>query len=170
MSQTSAVQFSTPTRIHIGLPVHDLERSIDFYSVLFGQQPTKSRPGYTKFEVADPPVNLSLNQTQHPTGPDDPISHFGVQVKSAGAVESMRQRFAEAGLQTRVEENVTCCYAVQNKVWAADPDGNRWEIFVVLSDEGTRHRPEGAECCAPDCCSETPAEPARSSAVPAACC
>jgi catechol 2,3-dioxygenase-like lactoylglutathione lyase family enzyme len=170
MSPTSAVQFATPKRIHIGLPVQNLERSLRFYSALFGQAPTKTRPGYAKFEVADPPVNLSLNETQHQTGPNDPISHFGIQVKSTAAVESMARRFAELELQTRVEEGVTCCYAVQNKVWVADPDRNRWEIFVVLSDEGTRHRPDGAECCASDCCSETRAEPAGASTVPVACC
>lgn len=170
MSQTSAVQFSTPTRIHIGLPVRDLEQSVRFYGTLFGQEPTKTRPGYAKFEVADPPVNLSLNETRHQTGPDDPISHFGVQVKSTATVGSMTRRFAELGLQTRIEENVTCCYAVQNKVWVADPDGNRWEIFVVLSDEGAQHYSDGGECCAVDCCSETRAKPARLSAAPAACC
>lgn len=151
-------------------PVRDLKQSVRFYHVLFAQEPTKTRPGYAKFEVADPSVNLSLNETQHQTGPNDPISHFGIQVKSTAAVESMKRRFAEMGLQTRIEENVTCCYAVQNKVRVADPDGNRWEIFVVLSNEGAQHYSGGGEYCAVDCCSEKRAEPARSSAAPAACC
>lgn len=147
MSNESAVQFATQSRIHIGLPVLDLERSVAFYRTLFGQTPSKSRPRYAKFEVAEPPVNLSLNQVGGATGPANPASHFGIQVKSTDAVREITERMSRAGLPTEVEDQVTCCYAVQTKVWATDPDGNRWEAYVVLSDDGAQHHSSAATCC-----------------------
>ena len=86
----------------------------------------------------------------------DPVAHFGVQVKSTAAVKEVADRLKEAGLATRAEENVTCCYAVQNKVWATDPDGNKWEVYVVLDNDGAQHHSSQAECCAdkPGCCED----------------
>jgi catechol 2,3-dioxygenase-like lactoylglutathione lyase family enzyme len=149
MTSDSAVQFDTNSRIHVGLVARNLGRSVEFYRVLLGQEPTKTRPGYAKFEVGDPPLNLALNETGGPTGPNNPVSHFGIQVKSTGAVRKMTERLDAAGLGTRVEENTTCCYAVQNKVWASDPDGNKWEVFVVLDNEGASHGSPSSDCCRP---------------------
>src|SRR6185369_2030884 len=120
MKHESAVQFETNSRIHMGLAVRNLERSVAFYRTLFGQEPTKTRPGYAKFEVAEPPVNLTLNEVGGETGPNNPVAHFGIQVKTSAAVMEVADRLKVAGLETRAEENVTCCYAVQNKVWATD--------------------------------------------------
>lgn len=156
MKNESAVQFETDSRIHMGLAVSNLERSVAFYGTLFGQGPTKTRPGYAKFEVAEPPVNLALNEVGGATGPNNPVAHFGIQVKSTESVGQVAERLAQAGLETRTEKNVTCCYAVQNKVWATDPDGNKWEVYVVLDNDGKQHRPAQSECCAdkPDCCED----------------
>jgi catechol 2,3-dioxygenase-like lactoylglutathione lyase family enzyme len=147
MMQESAVQFDTASRIHMGIVVRDLEKSIAFYRVLFGQEPTKTRPHYANFEVAEPPVNLSLNETGGPTGPNNPVAHFGIQVKSTAAVQAAVDRLKAAGLSTETEENVSCCYAVQNKVWATDPDGNKWEVYVVLDNNGATHAASQGECC-----------------------
>ncbi|HET6574100.1 MAG TPA: ArsI/CadI family heavy metal resistance metalloenzyme [Fimbriiglobus sp.] len=154
MSNESAVEFETDSRIHMGLAVKDLERSMGFYRTLFGQGPTKTRPRYAKFEVAEPPVNLALNEVGGDTGPNNPVAHFGIQVKSTAAVGAVAARLRDAGLATAAEENVTCCYAVQNKVWATDPDGNKWEVYVVLDNNAARHHSTRSECCAdrPDCC------------------
>lgn len=145
----SAVDFATNTRIHVALETSDLERAITFYNTLFGQAPTKVRPGYAKFEVADPPVNLSLNaapKAQTAGG----AAHFGVQVKSTDAVEQANRRFKAAGMPIEVEEHVTCCWAVQDKVWVQDPDGNAWEVFVVLDADAPAHGKTDAEvCCTP---------------------
>jgi catechol 2,3-dioxygenase-like lactoylglutathione lyase family enzyme len=156
MKNESAVQFETESRIHVGLAVKNLQQSVAFYKTLFGQEPTKARPGYAKFEVAEPPVNLSLNEVGGTIGPNHPIAHFGIQVKSTEAVGLIGDRCREAGLDVAVEENVTCCYAVQNKVWATDPDGNKWEVYVVLDDGGTQHQSTRNVCCSdnPDCCSD----------------
>jgi catechol 2,3-dioxygenase-like lactoylglutathione lyase family enzyme len=152
----SAVQFETDSRVHIALAVSDLERSVAFYRTLFDQGPTKTRPRYAKFEVAEPPVNLALNEVGGPTGPNNPVAHFGVQVKSTKAVEMVAARLKEAGLGTAAEDNVTCCYAVQNKVWATDPDGNKWEVYVVLDNDAAHHHSSQSACCAdrPDCCAD----------------
>ena len=147
MRQESAVQFETNSRIHMGLAVGDLARSVAFYRTLFGQEPTKTRPRYAKFEVAEPPVNLSLNEVGGATWPTNPVAHFGIQVKSSATVQQVSNRLADAGLATEVEENVVCCYAVQNKVWATDPDGNRWEVYVVLDDDGAQHQSSQSACC-----------------------
>ena len=147
MNHESAVQFPTNSRIHMGLAVQSLERSLAFYRTLFGQGPTKTWPGYAKFEVAEPPVNLALNEVGGTTGPNNPVAHFGIQVKSTAAVHEVAGRLKETGLETRAEENVTCCYAVQNKVWATDPDGNKWEVYVVLDNEGTHHHSSQEACC-----------------------
>ena len=156
MKNESAVQFETDSRIHMGLAVKNLERSVAFYRTLFGQGPTKTRPRYAKFEVAEPPVNLALNEVGGTTGPNNPVAHFGIQVKSTEAVEEVADRLKEAGLETAVEENVTCCYAVQNKVWATDPDGNKWEVYVVLDNDAAQHHSTQSACCAdkPDCCED----------------
>jgi catechol 2,3-dioxygenase-like lactoylglutathione lyase family enzyme len=163
MNRQSAVEFATNTRIHIALGVKELESAIGFYRVLFGQEPSKTRPGYAKFEVADPAVNLSLNQIGGATGPNNAVAHYGIQVKSTDAVLAMKDRVAAAGLALKVEENVSCCYAVQDKIWIADPDGNKWEVFVVLDNEAAQHMSSAGSCC-PDtvgCCNETEKAPAQ---------
>lgn len=154
MNNESAVQFETYSRIHMGLVVKDLERSVAFYRTLFGQEATKTRPCYAKFEVAEPPVNLSLNELGGDTGPNSLAAHFGIQVKSSEAVREVAERLSAAGVATDVEENVTCCYAVQNKVWATDPDGNKWEVYVVLDNDGAQHHSSADAYCSDDCCSE----------------
>lgn len=156
MTNESAVQFETPSRIHMGLAVKSLERSVEFYRTLFGEGPTKARPRYAKFEVAEPPVNLSLNEVGGATGPNNPVAHFGIQVKSRAAVAQVAARLRAAGLDAAAEDDVTCCYAVQTKVWATDPDGNKWEVYVVLDNDAARHHPTQAACCAdtPGCCED----------------
>ena len=146
MTGQSAVQFATEARLHVSLEAADVEKSAQFYAVLFGQPPSKVRPGYVKFEVESSPVNLSLNQTAG-AGRTRGVSHFGVQVKSTDAVAAMKQRFDEAGIPVRVEDSVTCCYAVQDKVWASDPDGNAWEIFVTLDNDAAGPEDPTAGCC-----------------------
>ena len=167
MNGQSAVAFATPTRVHIGLSVRDTERSVTFYQHLFAQEPTKVRPGYVKFEVADPPVNLTLNADAERHTRPGPSAHFGVQVKSTETVARIAARLRAAGLAPRLEEAVSCCYAVQDKAWVTDPDGNAWEIFVVLdadapdyvrkkrnADAAPHREAAQSACCATECCVE----------------
>jgi catechol 2,3-dioxygenase-like lactoylglutathione lyase family enzyme len=119
-------------KVHVALNVRDVEKSIGFYRKLFGIEPSKVRPGYAKFDVQYPPVNLSLNQgTPASSGA---LSHMGIQVPSTADVQAIKEQWSEAGLDPRDEMQTTCCFALQDKVWVTDPDGNAWEAFVVLQD------------------------------------
>ena len=139
--------FPGERRIHMGLAVTDVERSKRFYEILLGAPPTKERPGYAKFEPQDPPLNLALNRVSVPEAPRSPVTHYGIQVKSSTAVARAAQRLAEAGLEVELESETACCYALQDKVWATDPDGNRWEVFVVLDPDVEQYASSPDECC-----------------------
>jgi catechol 2,3-dioxygenase-like lactoylglutathione lyase family enzyme len=156
----SAVAFEGERRMHVGLAVRDLARSIAFYRSLLQAEPVKLRPRYAKFEVASPSLNLALNESGGATSPVNPIAHFGIQVKSSAAVLDMAQRLRGEGVEVLVEESTACCYAVQDKVWAIDPDGNKWEVFVVLEAESEQYANSAATCC-----HEPSATPASASSV-----
>ncbi len=130
---------------HISLNVTALDRSVEFYEKAFGVPVTKRRPGYAKFDLQSPSLNLSMVEAPR-TGVN--ASHFGIQVASTDDVLEAKQRFEAAGLQTLTEEDTACCYAVQDKVWVDDPDGNSWEVFVVKADAPTM-RDTASACCAP---------------------
>lgn len=132
-------------KAHLALNVRDVGRSIGFYRKMLGIEPSKVRAGYAKFDVQNPPLNLTLNQ--HSFGEQGALSHLGLQVSSTGDVLAVRERWAEAGLVTRDEMQTNCCYAVQDKTWVHDPDGNEWEVFVVLEDD-LPQASGGGSCCA----------------------
>ncbi|HEY3040655.1 MAG TPA: ArsI/CadI family heavy metal resistance metalloenzyme [Pyrinomonadaceae bacterium] len=119
-------------KAHLALNVHSVERSLEFYQKMLGIEPSKVRTGYAKFDVHNPPLNLTLNE--HPFGERGALSHLGIQVASTDDVLVIRERWAEVGLIIRDEMQTSCCYALQDKAWVRDPDGNEWEVFVVLED------------------------------------
>lgn len=127
-------------KAHLALNVRNVVASTDFYQRMLGIQPSKVRTGYAKFDVQNPPLNLTLNQRSF----NEPgaLSHLGIQVGSTADVLAMRQNWTNAGLPTRDEMQTNCCYATQDKAWVRDPDGNDWEVFVVLQD----NLPETAAC------------------------
>lgn len=128
-------------KAHLALNVRNVERSMEFYRKMLGIEPSKVRKGYAKFDVVNPPLNLTLNEVQFKER--GVLSHLGLQVGSTTEVLAMRERWAGAGLATRDEMQTNCCYAVQDKSWVQDPDGNQWEVFVVLED----NLPETGACC-----------------------
>ena len=137
-------------RPHLALNVTDVEQSIPFYRALFGTEATKVRPGYAKFEIAEPALNLTLNEGDR----DENLgafNHAGIQVESTDDVLLARARLVEAGLAAFDEMETTCCYAKQDKIWVRDPDGTPWEVFTVHGDSeeetpATAGEP-GARCC-----------------------
>ena len=127
-------------KAHVALYVGDVGRSVEFYRKLLGLEPCKVRRGYAKFDVQEPPLNLTLNERAGVAR--GALSHMGIQVASTADVLALRERWRAAGLETFDEMGTSCCYAVQDKTWVADPDGNEWEAFVVLED----NLPETAPC------------------------
>src|SRR6202047_3530015 len=112
------------SRIQLALNVADLGAAVEFYSKLFGTGPAKRRPGYANFAIAEPALKLVLIEGH---GAPGTVSHLGVEVPSTDEVADTQQRLSGSGLTVATEENVTCCYAVKDKVWVNDPDGAPWE-------------------------------------------
>jgi catechol 2,3-dioxygenase-like lactoylglutathione lyase family enzyme len=148
---------------HVSLNVSNIAASVAFYEKAFGVSASKRRPGYAKFDLQSPSLNLTMQEAAR-TGIN--ASHFGVQVASTEDVLEAKRRFEAVGLSTFSEENTACCYAFQDKVWIEDPDGNSWEVFVVKGDAPVMKAAESA-CCAP---SSSAAAPAEGPAVKAAPC
>src|ERR1700687_2080806 len=76
-------------KAHIAIHVQDVTKSIAFYRKLFGIEPCKVRTGYAKFDVANPPLNFTLNE-----GAMDEhggLSHLGIQVVSTDDLLAVRQ-------------------------------------------------------------------------------
>jgi catechol 2,3-dioxygenase-like lactoylglutathione lyase family enzyme len=119
------------SRVQLALNVSNLEQAIDFYSKLFGVGPAKVREGYANFAIAEPPLKLVLIEGD---GAPGTMNHLGVEVESTDAVAQATQRISNEGLETKLEEETTCCFAVQDKVWVNGPDGEPWELYTVLSD------------------------------------
>jgi catechol 2,3-dioxygenase-like lactoylglutathione lyase family enzyme len=147
---TSEVQV---LKAHVSIDVRNVEASVDFYRRLFGTEPSKVRTGYAKFDVANPPLNFAINERPHTGGAvrtAGALSHLGLQVASTDDVLATRTRWHEAGLITRDEMQTDCCYATQDKTWVRDPDGNEWEVFVVLADNlPEREAASVSTCCVP---------------------
>jgi catechol 2,3-dioxygenase-like lactoylglutathione lyase family enzyme len=131
---------------HVSINVRNVIESIEFYRKMLGVEPAKVRTGYAKFDVQNPPLNFALNEV--PFNERGDLSHMGIQVASIDDVLAVRMRWADEGLITRDEMQTNCCYAIQDKTWVTDPDGNEWEVFVVLEDN-LPETEQAIGCCAP---------------------
>ncbi|MDQ6787412.1 MAG: VOC family protein [Acidobacteriota bacterium] len=136
-------------KAHLAVNVRNVEQSIEFYKKMFGIEPSKIRTGYAKFDVQNPPLNFTLNERNF--SERGALSHLGIQVASTEDMLAMRENWERVGLVTRDEMQTNCCYATQDKTWTRDPDGNEWEVFVVLEDNlpKTAETLQAADCCAP---------------------
>jgi catechol 2,3-dioxygenase-like lactoylglutathione lyase family enzyme len=135
------------SRIQLALRVSDLEGSIAFYSKLFGAQPSKRRPGYANFAIAEPPLKLVL--IEGTPGEATRMDHLGVEVETTAEVTAATARLAAEGMATATEEDTACCYAVQDKVWVTGPGSEPWEVYTVKGDADTLDKQAGSTCCAP---------------------
>ncbi|WP_395292262.1 ArsI/CadI family heavy metal resistance metalloenzyme [Kitasatospora hibisci] len=155
------------SRVQLALRVADLEGSIAFYSKLFNTEPAKRRPGYANFAVTEPPLKLVLIEGE--AGEDTRLDHLGVEVDSTEQVTAATVRLKDAGLATFEENDTSCCYALQDKVWVTAPGREPWEVYVVKADADTLGKSTAAPdaccgttaCCTPD---EQALDPARSPA------
>ncbi|WP_214367318.1 ArsI/CadI family heavy metal resistance metalloenzyme [Pseudonocardia sp. H11422] len=132
------------SRVQLALRVSDLDGSIAFYRTLFGVEPAKRRPGYANFVVTEPPLKLVLIEGE--AGRPTVMDHLGVEVETTEEVDAATRRLSELGLATEVEDDTTCCYALQDKVWVHGPGAEPWEVYTVKADapEATGIHPAGA--------------------------
>ena len=137
------------TRVQLALRVADLEGSIAFYSKLFGTEPAKRRPGYANFAVTEPPLKLVLIEGE--PGQDTRLDHLGVEVASTDQVTAATDRLKDAGLATFEENDTSCCYALQDKVWVTGPGKEPWEVYVVKADADTLGKSAAASAPAACC-------------------
>jgi catechol 2,3-dioxygenase-like lactoylglutathione lyase family enzyme len=136
-----------PSAVHISLNVSDLPRSTDFYRRFFGE-PEKLKSDYVKFAARDPEIHLALQPGRARAATAGALSHLGIRVDSAEQVRRWKSVLAERGLKAGEEKREACCYALQEKFWVTDPDGNRWEIYTVLEDIEQKADP-AVSCCQP---------------------
>ncbi|MEV8399573.1 ArsI/CadI family heavy metal resistance metalloenzyme [Streptomyces niveus] len=138
------------SRAQLALRVSDLEASVTFYSKLFGTEPAKRREGYANFALTEPPLKLVLIEGE--AGQETRLDHLGVEVESTDQVQAATTRLQDAGLATFEENDTSCCYALQDKVWVHGPGREPWEVYVVKADAATLGRSaepgtDGDGCC-----------------------
>lgn len=122
------------SRLQLALNVSDLDVAVDFYSKLFRTKPAKRRQGYANFAIAEPPLKLVLFENSAYTSK---LNHLGIEVESSEQVAQTSDFLKQANLTVKADPQTTCCYALQDKVWITDPDGDDWEIYTVLKDSAT---------------------------------
>ena len=137
-----------PASVHVSLNVSDLTKSVEFYRGVFGE-PKKLRADYAKFVGENPELHLAL-QPGLRSGPSrGSLSHLGIRVQSTDEVRRWRSDLKARGIVSDEEKREACCYALQDKFWLTDPDGNRWEVYTVLEDID-----EAPEKSKPACCTQ----------------
>jgi catechol 2,3-dioxygenase-like lactoylglutathione lyase family enzyme len=134
--------------VHISLNVSDLSKSVDFYRGVFGE-PAKLKADYAKFVSADPEIHLALQPGLEGSAASGALSHLGIRVASLDEVRRRRAELKARGVVSEEEKREACCYALQDKFWLSDPDGNRWEVYTVLEDleHESRAGEDAAACC-----------------------
>jgi catechol 2,3-dioxygenase-like lactoylglutathione lyase family enzyme len=141
------------SRVQLALNVSDINESVEFYSKIFGTEPTKREPGYANFAISNPPLKLVLMEVhaQRGDGVVGALNHLGVEMESANEVVQATERLTAEGLNIEVQDGTTCCFAVQDKVWVKDPDGAPWEVYTVLADAPSETGIAGDRtCCTPN--------------------
>ena len=118
-------------RLQLALNVDDIEKAVEYYSKLFSATPNKRKPGYANFAIDEPPLKLVLFEVP---GAPERLNHLGVECFEQSDVTAAVMRFKNAGIAGPEERESECCYAKQDKIWSADPQGMKWEWYRVLDD------------------------------------
>jgi extradiol dioxygenase family protein len=133
-------------RPHLSLDVRSVSASVEFYEKLFGVAPQKQTADYAKFDLSAPALNFSLVSS---SGRVSSVDHLGIEVESTDEVAAWKRRLQDRGILEKVEENVACCFARQDKLWFSDPDGNAWEVFTVHEQLDVTGPLTNTGCCVP---------------------
>jgi catechol 2,3-dioxygenase-like lactoylglutathione lyase family enzyme len=140
-------------RLHVHVAVGNLDRSIGFYSTLFGAQPSVTKDDYAKWMLDDPKVNFAISSRD---GRAQGVDHLGIQVETDGELRALADQLKAAGETTRDQEATTCCYAQSNKAWVNDPSGIRWETFFTFGEATSYGEDEPATAAPQSGCCPTP--------------
>lgn len=132
-------------KMHLNFPTSDLDASVAFYRTLLLAEPAKAYGDYALFVTDAPALELALDRDDAAAVGDG--AHYGIVVDDPSGVDAAIERLRAAGYPIAIETDETCCYAVQNKVWATDPDGRRWETYYVLAESESRDEPGAPACC-----------------------
>ncbi len=117
-------------KMHVGINVTDLNKSMEFYSKVFNGEPVKVKPDYAKYLLDNPGLNFTLNLKEEVSG--NQVGHFGFQVENLEEVLQHKERLEKLGFFAREEIDVTCCYATQDKFWVTDPEtGTSGNSFIL---------------------------------------
>ena len=133
--------------IHVSLNISDLARSVEFYRGFFGA-PKKLKADYAKFVSSEPEIHLALQPGRRPEDGPGGLSHLGIRVGTSDEVRTWKRTLDGRGVPTEEERRESCCYALQDKFWTTDPDGNRWEVYNVVEDVEDTARESQTACCA----------------------
>lgn len=118
-------------RLQLALNVRNIEEAVSYYSKLFDTQPHKRRKGYANFAIDNPPLKLVL--IENPNA-DDRINHLGVEVEQKEDLSGVLNRLEHVGIVDEIENQTTCCFAIQDKIWSTEPQGLRWEWYTITDD------------------------------------
>ena len=133
-------------RPHLSLDVRNVPSSVDFYKRVFGVAPQKQTEDYAKFDLTAPALNFSLVST---TGRISAVNHLGIEVESSDHIAAWKKRLQTQGILEKVEDDIACCFARQDKLWFTDPDGNAWEVFTVHEQLPVSGPLKATGCCVP---------------------
>jgi catechol 2,3-dioxygenase-like lactoylglutathione lyase family enzyme len=137
-------------RMHVSLYVSNLAATVNFYNTFFGKPADKIKPGYAKYILESPSLIISFVENAQRV--QQHFGHLGFQVETPELMHEKLAAVKNAGLQVIEEMGTSCCYAVQDKFWATDPDGVQWEVYFFHEDaefNDPHYADEAAACCSP---------------------
>lgn len=133
-------------RFHVHVSVDDITTASNFYSTLFGAEPTVLKNDYAKWMLDDPRVNFAISTRGQTPG----LDHLGIQVDDDSDIDELSDRLAAAGMTQIAQPDAACCYAAGNKNWSADPSGIAWETFHTMGEIVTFHNDDDStDSCNP---------------------
>lgn len=159
-------------RLHVHISVEDLEKSVGFYTTLFGTAPGVLKDDYAKWALDDPRVNFAISRRARATG----LDHLGIQVDEPAELQEVAERLAASGASLLEQKDAACCYARSDKAWVNDPQGIAWETFhshgeITVYGEDGREEAAASACCADvPCGSDAAAAAAKAGDADKACC
>ncbi len=115
-------------RLHVHLSVGDLQKNIDFYSTMFGCQPTVKHDDYAKWMLDDPRVNFAISNRSAKIG----LDHLGIQAEAETELQAIKQQLDATQAPIEEQQGAACCYSRSDKYWIMDPQGIAWESFHSL--------------------------------------